>query len=130
GSRSAFNRKAPAPRKAAGGNSLPPLCVNADMRPDIEKESIVPCTEQPAWQKLNAHRRQIGARTLRELFEADPSRGERFAVDALGLCFDYSKNRIDDETLALLFELAGECGLRDRIDAMFEGRKINATENR
>jgi glucose-6-phosphate isomerase len=100
------------------------------MRTDIEKESIVPCTEQPAWQKLSAHRQEIGKRPLRDLFDKDPNRGERFAVDALGMYFDYSKNRIDGETLPLLFELAAQCGLRARIDAMFEGAKINATENR
>lgn len=110
--------------------SLPPLCVNADMPPDMEKESIIPCTELPAWQKLKTHCQAIEARHLRDLLEQDPKRGERFAVDALGMYFDYSKNRIDGETLPLLFELAAQCGLRARIDAMFEGRKINTTENR
>ena len=67
---------------------------------------------------------------LRKLFADDPKRGERFTAEAVGLYLDYSKNRITDETLELLFQLAEECGLRARIDAMFRGEKINVTENR
>jgi glucose-6-phosphate isomerase len=69
-------------------------------------------------------------RHLRQLFADDPRRGERFNAEAAGLYLDYSKNRITDETLRLLLELAGECGLRARIDAMFSGEKINVTEKR
>jgi glucose-6-phosphate isomerase len=69
-------------------------------------------------------------RHLRDLFGHDPSRGERMTVEAAGVFLDYSKNRIDDETLRLLVELAEQCGLRERIDAMFRGEKINVTENR
>ena len=67
---------------------------------------------------------------LRELFADDPNRGERLTAEAAGVFLDYSKNRITDETLKLLLQLAGECGLRQRIDAMFRGDKINITENR
>ncbi|HZE60519.1 MAG TPA: glucose-6-phosphate isomerase [Burkholderiales bacterium] len=84
----------------------------------------------PAWQELEAHAQTIRAAHLRRLFAADPARGERFAVEAAGLYLDYSKNRIDDETSRLLLRLAEERGLRARIEAMFRGEKINATEQR
>ena len=67
---------------------------------------------------------------MRQLFADDPKRGERFTVEAVGLFLDYSKNRITDETLKLLLQLAEESGLRERIDAMFRGEKINVTEKR
>src|SRR5262249_53370714 len=67
---------------------------------------------------------------LRDLFAADPQRGERLALEAVGLYLDYSKNRVDGETLRLLVALAEECGLRRRIDAMFAGEKVNVTEHR
>jgi glucose-6-phosphate isomerase len=84
----------------------------------------------PAWQALVAHHREIGGRTLRELFAADPGRGERLVAEAAGLVLDYAKNRVTDETLALLVGLAEACGLRSRIDAMFRGERINVTEQR
>src|SRR5438128_5860461 len=87
-------------------------------------------TERPQWQALAEHRGQIGRRHLRELFAADPSRGERLVAEGAGLYLDYSKNRITDETLRLLRALAEGCSLRERIDAMFRGDKINATEQR
>src|SRR6202158_896194 len=87
-------------------------------------------TERPEGRALTEHRGQIGRRHLRELFAADPSRGERLAAEAAGLYLDYSKNRITDETLRLLLELAEACSLRERIDAMFRGDRINATEQR
>ena len=87
-------------------------------------------TRRPAWKALGAHYKQIRAAHLRQLFADDPKRGERFNVEALGLYFDYSKNRITDETLKLLLQLATESGLRERIDAMFRGEKINVTEKR
>src|SRR5690348_16299415 len=96
----------------------------------MEQESIVPCTEQPSWKALQEHYQEAQKFHIRDLFSKDPKRGERFAVDALGIYFDYSKNRIDAQTLKLLLDLAGECGLRSRIDAMFGGEKINNTENR
>ena len=83
-----------------------------------------------AWQALARHAREIERLHLRELFAGDPKRGERFACEAAGLHLDYSKNRATEETLALLLELAEEVGLRARIDAMFRGERINATEGR
>jgi glucose-6-phosphate isomerase len=85
---------------------------------------------RPAWQALQQHRRELGDRHLRQLFAEDPGRAERFTVDALGLYLDYSKNRITDETIRLLLQLADESGLRQRIDAMFSGERINVSENR
>jgi glucose-6-phosphate isomerase len=87
-------------------------------------------TDRPAWKALQAHYEQMKGRHLRELFAADPKRGERLALDAAGLHLDYSKNRVTDETLTLLARLAEESGLRARIDAMFRGDKINTTEHR
>src|SRR6202158_1005523 len=87
-------------------------------------------TERPEGRALTEHRAQIGRRHLRELFAADPSRGERLVAEGAGLYLDYSKNRITDETIRLLLELAQACRLRGRIHAMFRGDKINATEQR
>jgi glucose-6-phosphate isomerase len=89
-----------------------------------------PLTKRPAWQALEAHYRQIKDTSLRKFFADDPQRGERLTLEAVGLYFDYSKNRITDETLKLLLQLAEESGLRARRDAMFRGDKINITENR
>jgi glucose-6-phosphate isomerase len=91
---------------------------------------LIPLNERPAWKALEAHYRQIQGKHLKQLFADDPQRGERFTVEAAGIFLDYSKNRITDETLKLLIQLAGESGLRERIDAMFRGEKINITENR
>ncbi|HEU4774354.1 MAG TPA: glucose-6-phosphate isomerase, partial [Lysobacter sp.] len=87
-------------------------------------------TSRPQWLALQQHLSAIKPRHLRELFAEDPRRGERMAAEAAGLYLDFSKNRIDDETLRLLFDLAKACGLRERRDAMFNGEKINATEQR
>src|SRR5947209_14642858 len=87
-------------------------------------------TERPEWKALEAHYQQIQDVHLRTLFSDDPKRGERFACDAVGIYLDYSKNRMTDETLRLLLALAQSSGLRERIDAMFGGEKINVTENR
>ncbi|MFM8655893.1 MAG: glucose-6-phosphate isomerase, partial [Chthoniobacterales bacterium] len=87
-------------------------------------------TQTPAWKALAAHHREIAGPHLRELFAGDPERGEKFTAEACGLYLDYSKNRVTGQTLELLFGLAEERGLRGRIDAMFRGDKINATENR
>jgi glucose-6-phosphate isomerase len=92
--------------------------------------SRVPLTQRPEWKALAEHRRKIEGLHLRDLFHEDPERGERLALDAVGLYLDYSKNLVTDETLRLLFELALGAGLRERIDAMFRGEKINATEQR
>ncbi len=91
---------------------------------------LVPLGERAAWKALQTHFQQIGDRHLRELFEEDPARGERFTAETGGIFLDYSKNRINDETLKLLVELAEESGLREKIEAMFRGDKINITENR
>src|SRR5215471_16667619 len=87
-------------------------------------------TARPAWKALEAHHGKVRELHLRNLFADDPKRGERMTVEAVGIFLDYSKNRITEETLKLLLQLAEECGLRDRIDAMFGGKKINITENR
>jgi glucose-6-phosphate isomerase len=87
-------------------------------------------TARPAWRALVAHHAKIGRTHLRELFSADTHRGDRYALEAAGLYLDYSKNRVTDETLKLLAMLAGECGLRERIAAMFRGDAINTTERR
>src|ERR1700730_8347590 len=87
-------------------------------------------SERPQWRALTEHREQIERLHLRELFAAEPSRGERLAAEAAGLDLDHSKNRITDETLRLLLELAEACRLRERIDAMFRGDRINTTERR
>ena len=86
--------------------------------------------KRKAWSALKVHYRKIGERHLRDLFEDDPERAEKFTVEAVGINFDYSKNRITEKTLGLLLELAEDSGLRERIDAMFRGDKINITENR
>jgi glucose-6-phosphate isomerase len=89
-----------------------------------------PLTARPEWRALEAHHRQIGGAHLRDLFAADPARGERMAAEAAGLYLDYSKHRVTDETLRLLIALAEACGLPERRDAMFRGEKINVTEGR
>jgi len=91
---------------------------------------IEPLTSRPAWKALEGHHEKIRDLHVKELFAADPKRGERLTVEAVGLYLDYSKQRITDETLSLLLQLAEESGLRQRIDAMFRGEKINITENR
>src|SRR5215467_7595699 len=92
--------------------------------------SIPALRMRPAWGALEKHYNKIKGVHLRQLFADDRERGQRLAVEAAGLYLDYSKNRITDETLRLLVQLADESGLRARIDAMFRGEKINITENR
>ena len=86
--------------------------------------------ETAAWRELEAHADELRGAHLRDLFAGDPARGERFAVEAEGLYLDYSKNRVTDESLRLLLQLAAERGVAERRDAMFAGEKINVTENR
>jgi glucose-6-phosphate isomerase len=86
--------------------------------------------ELPAWRALKQHSKEIAKTTLRQLFDNDPERGTRYNAEAVGIFLDYSKNRITDETLKLLLELAEQRGLKQRIEAMFRGDKINVTENR
>jgi len=83
-----------------------------------------------AWKALEGHHAEIGDRHLREVFAEDPGRGERLTAEAAGLFLDYSKNRVSDETLRLLVELAGECGVEQRREAMFAGEHINVSEDR
>ncbi len=87
-------------------------------------------TERPAWKMLAAHSASTRDLTLRQLFADDPHRGERLTAEAVGIYLDYSKNRVTDETLQLLIKLAEECGLAERIEAMFRGEQINVTEQR
>ncbi len=87
-------------------------------------------TQRPAWKALQAHYEDVRNRHLRDMFADDPRRGERLTAQGAGLYLDYSKNRVTEKTLRLLRDLAEECGLRERIDAMFGGEKINLTENR
>jgi glucose-6-phosphate isomerase len=87
-------------------------------------------TETPAWQALQAHYEKIKDVPLRQLFAEDPERGQRLVAQSDGLYLDYSKNRITDETIRLLMQLANERGVAERRDAMFRGEKINLTENR
>jgi glucose-6-phosphate isomerase len=94
------------------------------------KSHLEPLTKRKAWKALQAHYKTVRGMHLRTLFADDPARGERFAVEAAGIFLDYSKNRVTDETVKLLVQLAGESGLRPRIDAMFHGEKINVTEKR
>jgi glucose-6-phosphate isomerase len=89
-----------------------------------------PLTELPAWKALGEHHKKIEAVHLRELFNKDPKRATKFSVEAEGIFLDYSKNRITEETIELLIQLAEESGLKARIDAMFSGEKINITEKR
>jgi glucose-6-phosphate isomerase len=89
-----------------------------------------PLTSLPAWKALQSHYEKIRTQHLRELFKADPSRGTRLTAEAEGIYLDYSKHRITDETVRLLLDLAEQSGLRERIEAMFTGEKINITEKR
>jgi glucose-6-phosphate isomerase len=89
-----------------------------------------PLRQRPAWKALEQHYPEIGQRHLRELFAEDPGRGERLAAEAVGLYLDYSKNRVTDETLALLLQLARESQVEERRDAMMRGELINVSEHR
>jgi glucose-6-phosphate isomerase len=91
---------------------------------------IQPLTKRKAWKALQSHYKEVRDLHLRDLFREDPQRGERMTAEAVGITMDYSKNRITDETVKLLLDLAEESGLRTRIDAMFRGEKINITEKR
>ncbi|MEX5217721.1 MAG: glucose-6-phosphate isomerase [Nitrospira sp.] len=91
---------------------------------------LEPLPARNAWKLLHAHQQAIRGVHLRRLFADDPTRGVRMTVEAAGILLDYSKNRITDDTLRLLVQLADESGLRARIEAMFRGDRINSTENR
>jgi len=102
------------------------MSMAANPQPQVKKRAI----KQAAWKALASHYKTVSKLHLRQLFADDPKRGQRMTVEAVGLYLDYSKNRITDETFKLLLQLAGESGLRARIDAMFRGDKINITEQR
>jgi glucose-6-phosphate isomerase len=93
-------------------------------------DRIAPLASRPAWKALQQHAETIRPQQLRDLFKSDPERGVRFTAEAGGIFLDYSKNRITDETLKLLMDLAAQSGLKQRLEAMFTGQKINTTENR
>ncbi|HLK72456.1 MAG TPA: glucose-6-phosphate isomerase [Streptosporangiaceae bacterium] len=92
--------------------------------------AVIPLPERKAWQELKRHHAEIAGQHLRELFAADPGRGERLTAEAAGLYLDYSKNRVTDETMRLLVQLAVESGVPERRDAMFRGEHINVSEDR
>jgi glucose-6-phosphate isomerase len=92
--------------------------------------TVAALRKRPAWTALEAHYQKIKGLHLRQLFAEDAKRGERLTAEAIGIHLDYSKNRITDETLKLLLQLAGQSGLRERMDAMFRGDKINVSEKR
>jgi len=100
------------------------------VRTGTKSQQIAMLTTRKAWKALEAHYKKVRELHLRNLFADDPKRGERMTAEAVGLFLDYSKNRITDDTVKLLLQLAEESGLRGRIDAMFRGEKINITENR
>src|SRR6266436_1389230 len=102
------------------------MSMAANPQPQVKKRAI----KQAAWKALASHYKTVSKLHLRQLFADDPKRGQRMTVEAVGLYLDYSKNRITDETFKLLLQLAGESGLRARIDSMFRGDKINITEQR
>jgi glucose-6-phosphate isomerase len=107
--------------------------VNRQPDPNRVEEAqmpTVPLRERPAWKALEQHYAEISGIHLRQLFAEDPGRGERLAAQAAGLYLDYSKNRVTDETMRLLVQLAGECGVEQRTDMMFRGERINVSENR
>ena len=120
-----------------------PLILRAARRPRETSRSLLtlggmtsadpgtaPLRERPTWAALGAHHASIRGAHLRELFAADPARGERMAAEGAGLYLDYSKNRADDETLGLLSALAEQSGVAARAEAMFKGERINVSENR
>jgi glucose-6-phosphate isomerase len=100
------------------------------MPTNVETPKVPSMTQRPAWKALEANFQQVRGLHLRDMFAKDAGRGERLTAEAVGIFLDYSKNRVTDETLKLLVQLAEESGLRERIDAMFRGDKINITEKR
>jgi glucose-6-phosphate isomerase len=100
--------------------------AKAALKPPV----IKPLSRRKAWTALKKHYKTAQALHLKKLFDDNPRRAEEFTLEAVGIYLDYSKNRITDKTLKLLLDLAKESGLRERIDAMFRGDKINVTENR
>ncbi len=97
---------------------------------DTATTATTPLRSRPAWKALERHYEEIRGAHLRDLFAEDPGRGERLVAEGAGLYLDYSKNRVREQTIALLVQLAEECGLRERTDAMFSGERINVSEDR
>src|SRR5260221_1201620 len=91
--------------------------------------AIQSLSDSAAWKSLAAHSQEVRNLHLRKLFADDPARGERMTAEAVGIYLDYSKNRVTDESIKRLVQLAQEAGLRSRIDAMFRGQQIHLTEN-
>jgi glucose-6-phosphate isomerase len=106
------------------------MAARAKSAAEAKAKAITPLTKRKAWKALSAHYKKISKIHLRKLFADDPKRGERLTLDAAGIFLDYSKHRINDQTIKLLLQLAEESRLRQRIDAMFSGEKINITEKR
>jgi glucose-6-phosphate isomerase len=106
------------------------MAAGAKSAAKAKTKVITPLTKRKAWKALTAHYKKISRVHLRKLFADDPKRGERLTLEAAGIFLDYSKHRINDQTIKLLLQLADESRLRERIDAMFSGEKINITENR
>jgi glucose-6-phosphate isomerase len=106
------------------------MAASAKPAAKAKTKFITPLTKRKAWKALTAHYKKISKVHLRKLFADDPKRGERLTLEAAGIFLDYSKHRINDQTIKLLLQLADESRLRERIDAMFSGEKINITENR
>ncbi len=107
-----------------------PFVENRSTIKDDMENTPLSLVDRSAWQSLKTHFETISKSHLRELFANDPERGTRLSAEAVGIFLDYSKNRIDAKTLELLLQLAKESKLRERMDAMFSGEKINTTENR
>lgn len=103
---------------------------DAEPADPIPSDVVAPLSDRPAWNALGDHYTSTKDLHLRDLFANDPTRGERLTAEAVGIFLDYSKNRVTDETMTLLFQLARESGLEARIKAMFSGEKINVTERR
>src|SRR4051794_29868582 len=101
-----------------------------DMSIVLDRRFVIPVIERASWKALEAHSRNVKKMHLRNLFAEDSQRGERLTAEGAGIYLDYSKNRITDETLRLLLQLAEESDLRNRIDAMFRGDHINITDER
>ena len=106
------------------------MAASAKPAAKAKTKVITPLTKRKAWKALTAHYKKISKIHLRKLFADDPKRGDRLTLEAAGIFLDYSKHRINDQTIKLLLQLADESRLRERIDAMFSGEKINITENR
>src|SRR5882757_954165 len=100
------------------------------MATQVQPLTKVPAKKRQLWKALGSHHDTVSKLHLRKLFSDDPNRGERLSVESVGLYLEYSKNRVTDETLKLLLQLAEASDLRGRIDAMFSGEKINITEKR